>query len=178
MAVDLSVEYEVRTEPLMTQLSAESAGHLTWTRRQSSWAIIPSECPRLEFLAISRPGDDAGQAASGSMPNRVVHGDPELLRAWRGMRRTCARVCHLAGGELDQIQFLVGHVSIQTAERQGRVGPVCRFRREPLSHGPDTAESTRRRLPSWKRTPLDRGTRAFWRGLITNASADGPVAAL
>jgi integrase len=26
-------------------------------------------------------------------------------------RRTCARVCHLAGGELDQIQFLLGHVS-------------------------------------------------------------------
>jgi integrase len=32
-------------------------------------------------------------------------------------RRTCARLCHLAGGELDQIQFLLGHVSIQTTER-------------------------------------------------------------
>jgi len=31
--------------------------------------------------------------------------------------RTCARLCHLAGGELDQIQFLLGHVSIQTTER-------------------------------------------------------------
>jgi hypothetical protein len=30
------------------------------------------------------------------------------------LRRTCAWVCHLAGGELDQIQFLLGHVSIQT----------------------------------------------------------------
>jgi len=29
----------------------------------------------------------------------------------------CARLCHLAGGELDQIQFLLGHVSIQTTER-------------------------------------------------------------
>lgn len=28
-----------------------------------------------------------------------------------------APVCHLAGGELDQIQFLLGHVSIQTTER-------------------------------------------------------------
>jgi integrase len=27
------------------------------------------------------------------------------------LRRTCARLCHLAGGELDQIQFLLGHVS-------------------------------------------------------------------
>lgn len=33
------------------------------------------------------------------------------------MRRTCARLCHLAGGELDQIQFLLGHVSIHTTER-------------------------------------------------------------
>jgi site-specific recombinase XerD len=33
------------------------------------------------------------------------------------LRRTCARLCHLAGGELDQIQFLFGHVSIQTTER-------------------------------------------------------------
>jgi site-specific recombinase XerD len=30
---------------------------------------------------------------------------------------TCARLCHFAGGELDQIQFLLGHVSIQTTER-------------------------------------------------------------
>jgi integrase len=33
------------------------------------------------------------------------------------LRRTCARLCHLAGGELDQIQFLLGYVSIQTTER-------------------------------------------------------------
>jgi site-specific recombinase XerD len=33
------------------------------------------------------------------------------------MRRTCARLCHLVGGELEQIQFLLGHVSVQTTER-------------------------------------------------------------
>jgi integrase len=33
------------------------------------------------------------------------------------LRRTCARLCHLAGGELDQIQFLLGHASVQTTER-------------------------------------------------------------
>jgi len=33
------------------------------------------------------------------------------------LRRTCARLCYAAGGELEQIQFLLGHVSIQTAER-------------------------------------------------------------
>jgi integrase len=33
------------------------------------------------------------------------------------LRRTCARLCHGAGGELEQIQFLLGHASVQTAER-------------------------------------------------------------
>jgi len=33
------------------------------------------------------------------------------------LRRTCARLCHQAGGELEQIQFLLGHVSVQTTER-------------------------------------------------------------
>ena len=33
------------------------------------------------------------------------------------VRRTCARLCHLAGGELEQIQFLLGHASVQTTER-------------------------------------------------------------
>ncbi len=33
------------------------------------------------------------------------------------LRRTCARLCHEAGGELEQIQFLLGHASVQTTER-------------------------------------------------------------
>jgi len=33
------------------------------------------------------------------------------------LRRTCARLCHGCGGELEQIQFLLGHVSVQTTER-------------------------------------------------------------
>ncbi len=33
------------------------------------------------------------------------------------LRRTCARLCHEAGGEIEQIQFLLGHVSVQTTER-------------------------------------------------------------
>lgn len=33
------------------------------------------------------------------------------------LRQTCARLCRAAGGELEQIQFLLGHVSVQTTER-------------------------------------------------------------
>jgi integrase len=41
---------------------------------------------------------------------------------WRGevgatrSRRTCARLCHASGGELEQLQFLLRHVSVQTTE--------------------------------------------------------------
>ena len=41
---------------------------------------------------------------------------PRLL-APHDLRRTCARLCHAAGGEREKIQFLLGHVSIQTTER-------------------------------------------------------------
>jgi site-specific recombinase XerD len=33
------------------------------------------------------------------------------------LRGSCARLCHEAGGELEQIQFLLGHVSVQTTEK-------------------------------------------------------------
>ena len=33
------------------------------------------------------------------------------------LRRSCARLCHAAGGELEQIQFLLGQTSVQTTER-------------------------------------------------------------
>src|SRR5215831_11159609 len=32
------------------------------------------------------------------------------------LRRTCAKLCHDSGGELEQIQFLLGHASVQTTE--------------------------------------------------------------
>jgi integrase len=33
------------------------------------------------------------------------------------LRRSCARLCRAAGGELEQIRFLLGHISVQTTER-------------------------------------------------------------
>jgi len=33
------------------------------------------------------------------------------------LRRTCAKLCRNNGGDLEQIKFLLGHFSIQTAER-------------------------------------------------------------
>jgi integrase len=42
-------------------------------------------------------------------------GHPELTP--HDLRRTCAKLCRQAGGELEQIQLLLGHASIQTTER-------------------------------------------------------------
>ena len=59
------------------------------------------------------------------------------------LRRTCAKLCHTSGGELEQIQFLLGHVSVQTTERylgckQNLTHPVNdRFEIAPVTPGPD-----------------------------------------
>jgi integrase len=33
------------------------------------------------------------------------------------LRRSCAKLCRASGGELEQIQMLLGHASVQTTER-------------------------------------------------------------
>jgi site-specific recombinase XerD len=48
-----------------------------------------------------------GYAAAASVPGIAPH----------DLRRTCAKMCRAAGGELEQIQLLLGHASIQTTER-------------------------------------------------------------
>jgi site-specific recombinase XerD len=48
------------------------------------------------------------------------------------LRRTCAKLCHEAGGELEQIQFLLGYVSVQTTERY--LGCKQRFRNAVNDH--------------------------------------------
>ena len=73
------------------------------------------------FRRISKQGKVWGAGITSKAVWHVVKaaakrsGIPNL--APHDLRRTCARLCHLAGGELEQIQFLLGHVSVQTTER-------------------------------------------------------------
>jgi integrase len=73
------------------------------------------------FRRISRMGRVFGNGISEKAIWHVVKssawsaGIPAL--APHDLRRTCARLCRSAGGELDQIQLLLGHVSIQTTEQ-------------------------------------------------------------
>ena len=55
--------------------------------------------------------------ASGTASGRLFRSINKNGVVWGELRRTCARLCHVSGGELEQIQFLLGHVSVQTTER-------------------------------------------------------------
>jgi integrase len=72
------------------------------------------------FRCVGRAGKTWGDFMTDRVVRHVVKdhaaklGLPQL--APHDLRRTCARLCHVAGGELEQIQFLLGHVSVQTTE--------------------------------------------------------------
>jgi len=72
------------------------------------------------FRAIGRYGRPWGRGMTPKVIWQVVRDAAQLagveVLAPHDLRRTCARLCYLAGGELEQIQFLLGHVSIQTTE--------------------------------------------------------------
>jgi integrase len=75
--------------------------------------------------AVFRAINKAGRIAATGFSPKVIWGVVKQACRQCGLagvaphdlRRTCARLCHQAGGELDQIQFLLGHVSVQTTER-------------------------------------------------------------
>jgi hypothetical protein len=75
------------------------------------------------------------------------------------LRRTCARLCHEAGGELEQIQFLLGHVSVQTTEHY--LGCKQRLREavndnigpEPIGVTEGTSSNCPEEESSWSTAP-------------------------
>ncbi len=73
------------------------------------------------FRAVARTGKVWGKGISQNVVWYVVKTCCEraglLHIAPHDLRRTCAKLCHSNGGEIEQIQFLLGHASIQTTER-------------------------------------------------------------
>jgi len=73
------------------------------------------------FRRVSKAGRIWGEGITEKAVWHIVKeaangvGVPKL--APHDLRRTCARLCHASGGELKQIQFLLGHISVQTTER-------------------------------------------------------------
>ena len=73
------------------------------------------------FRAVSKTGKVWGE---GLLQNVVWYVVRSCCRragldhiAPHDLRRTCAKLCHDSGGELEQIQFLLGHASVLTTER-------------------------------------------------------------
>lgn len=73
------------------------------------------------FRCVCRKGAVWGTEMTEKVVWHVVKEYAERLGvsklAPHDLRRSCARLCHSAGGELEQIQFLLGHVSVQTTEK-------------------------------------------------------------
>ena len=73
------------------------------------------------FRAVARTGTVWGKRISQNVVWYVVKTCCEKVGlqhiAPHDLRRTCAKLCHSSGGELEQIQFLLGHASVQTTER-------------------------------------------------------------
>ena len=76
-------------------------------------------------LTRGKPTRRAGQAGAAGLSEKVVW---QLLKPYAAAagvpgiaphdcRRSCAKMCRAAGGELEQIQLLLGHASVQTTER-------------------------------------------------------------
>jgi len=74
---------------------------------------------------VFRPVNRAGSITGERLGEKVVW---QLLKPYaeaadvpgiapHDCRRTCAKLCRAAGGELEQIQLLLGHASVQTTER-------------------------------------------------------------
>jgi len=86
-----------------------------------SWTRAAGITTNFIFRAVSRTGAIWGEHITPKAIWHVVKGAARRAGianlAPHDLRRSSARLCHLAGGELEQIQFLLGHVSVQTTER-------------------------------------------------------------
>jgi integrase len=93
-----------------------------WVKRRiDEWTCTSGTvCGRL-FRSINKAGIVWGEGLTEKVVWYVVKNFANNVGiekiAPHDLRRTCARLCHVAGGELEQIQFLLGHVSVQTTER-------------------------------------------------------------
>jgi site-specific recombinase XerD len=87
----------------------------------SEWTTAAAIDAGKLFHRVSSAGRAWGEAVTEKLVWHVVKefaakiGVSKL--APHDLRRSCARLCRADGGELEQIQFLLGHVSVQTTER-------------------------------------------------------------
>ena len=95
----------------------------TWVKKAiDDWTAAAEISEGVIFRRISKEGKVWGPGITSKAIWHVVkaaakRGGLQNLAPHDLRRRTCVRLCHLAGGELEQIQFLLGHVSVLTTEK-------------------------------------------------------------
>jgi integrase len=85
------------------------------------WMVAADVADGCVFRAINKGGRVYGTGLTANIVWSIVRGYanaigvPQLVP--HDLRRTCAKLCRAAGGDLEQIQLLLGHASIATTER-------------------------------------------------------------
>jgi site-specific recombinase XerD len=94
----------------------------TWTKVAiDAWASAAGVADGCVFRAVNRADVVAGERLGEKVVWQMLQQYSEAVGvagvAPHDLRRTCAKLCRAAGGELEQIQLLLGHASVQTTER-------------------------------------------------------------
>ena len=121
-------DFELREEHWVLADLVGKGGHMrtvpvpSWVKvAVDAWTGAADLRSGILFRAIGKSGRVHGSGFTAKVIWSIVRGTALDCGfgtiAPHDLRRTCARLCHLAGGELEQIQFLLGHVSVQTTER-------------------------------------------------------------
>jgi site-specific recombinase XerD len=94
----------------------------TWVKFAiDSWTLAAGFAEGQVFRPVNRCDQIRGECMSEKVVWQLLQqyarvvGAPGI--APHDLRRTCAKLCRAAGGELEQIQMLLGHASVQTTER-------------------------------------------------------------
>jgi integrase len=86
-----------------------------------SWAAAAGIGDGTVFRSVNRGGQTRQTALSEKVIWQLIRSYAEAAGvagiAPHDCRRTCAKLCRAAGGELEQVQMLLGHASVQTTER-------------------------------------------------------------
>ena len=92
-----------------------------WVRQAvDRWCAAAGITDGRILRSLNRHGRITGESLSPQavLAAAVFYGEQLGLRLRpHDLRRTCAKLCRAGGGELEQIQLLLGHASIQTTER-------------------------------------------------------------
>jgi site-specific recombinase XerD len=93
-----------------------------WVKQTiDDWLMAAGVVSGSVFRRVCRAGKTWGEGMTERVVWHVVKQYAAKLGLARiaphDLRRSCAPLCHAAGGEMEQIQFLLGHVSVQTTEK-------------------------------------------------------------